>query len=207
MEKWQPTLSILQTILLFGAFLGALYFGFKQQEINDKLAKIEEYNYEQTLLNEEVKILIDKKELRNITTDIISDFGWRNQQERELINNRSRKERLRLITKINNLLYEGLDNKLLVKDKKALSKWLKAINYLEMYKEFSHNDIISGTIVDETGERDDPTANDTFDKGMRDSMGRAFSMVLEVHSSLGLSLSKISMELSKELSKNKQQKK
>ena len=105
---------------------------------------------------------------------------------------------------MNELLYKGLDNKVLVENKQALSNWLKAINYLEMYSLFSGNEIIDGAIVDKTGRREDKDANEKFDKTMIADMGRAFSMVSEVHSSLGLSLAVMSNELSKQLKNDNQ---
>lgn len=203
MDKFQTIVSIVQTGIMLMAFLGALYFGFKQKEVSEKLSSIEHYNYEQTLLDKKVVELTAKKELRNITIEIIEMFGWSNQHEKELIENRSREERLELIKRINNLLYDGLDNELLVNNEEALSKWLQAINYLETYKNFHPNTKIVGTIVDEKGERkDDKEASEKFDKYMVESMGRTVGRVLEVHSKLGLSLSLMSMELSKKLKEN-----
>jgi len=192
-------ISIIQTILMIIGVWGAIYFGKKQNEVNDRLTQIEKHNYEQKLLNEEVQLLKEKKQLRNITTEIIEIFSWRNQYERDKIQKRTRKENLELIRKIDNLLYEGLDNRLLVGNKQALSKWLQAINYIEMYKHISYDDIIVGKKTDKYGTKPDNSANENFDKLMVNDMNNVFTNILQIHSKLGLSLSKMSRELSKEL--------
>jgi len=43
LEQWQVTLSAVQTGILLMTFLGALYIGFKQNEINDRLRALQDY--------------------------------------------------------------------------------------------------------------------------------------------------------------------
>ena len=52
------------------------------------------------------------------------------------------------------------------------------------------NEIVVGTIIDETGTIEKYKANEDFDKIMIDDISRTLSMVFKVHSSLDLSLSK-----------------
>jgi hypothetical protein len=73
-----------------------------------------------------------------------------------------------------------------------------------MYRGFLGSEIIVGTIVDKTGTRENKNANNDFDKAMIADIGRALSMVFKVHSFLGLSLSKMSKELSEQLRKDNQ---
>lgn len=42
-EKWQVIVSIVQAGVLLMTFLGAIYIGFKQNEINDRLRALQDY--------------------------------------------------------------------------------------------------------------------------------------------------------------------
>lgn len=42
-ETWQVFLGIIQSMILLGAFLGALYVGMKQNEINNRILSLQDY--------------------------------------------------------------------------------------------------------------------------------------------------------------------
>ena len=192
-DKWQIGISIVQTLLMLAAFSGAIYFGIKQQSINENLVSIEQYNHNKYLLLEESKLLSAKKELRMITIEIIDLFPKQYQLPLEKM---SRKKRTELVKRMDDLLLQGMDNTLLANNEESLLLWLKAINKLEPYKGLTDNMTFFGDILDGL------TPEEQFDKSMIKSMWDAWGAVLQAHSKLGLSLSKMYFELSDKLKKD-----
>ena len=180
-------------ILLVCTTIGAFYFGINQQCINSQLAEIAQYNHKQALHNEKVNILTAKKELQTITSEIwdlhtgyISNISFKKQ---------SRKERFEIKRRVQQLLYKGLDNYYLVNNEQELSKWLQAMTLIRIYKRYSYDDIV---IAQKPGQEFDIT-DDVFDKDMVIHLEEAFTLISEVQWSLGVSISRMSIDLSMKL--------
>lgn len=204
-------IKMIKNILLVFTTFGVIFFGIKQQKINSQLAEIAQYNHNQALHNEKINILTAKKELQTITSEIwdlrtgyISNIPFKKQ---------SRKEQFEIKRRVQQLLYKGLDNYYLVNNEQELLKWLQAMTLIRLYKRYSYDDIVisrnSGHEIYKY-KRDDIVNSQKagqgfditdyfFDKKMVNHLEEAFTLISEVQWSLGVSISRISIDLSMKL--------
>ncbi len=200
MKNCGINVKVLQVILLLITSMGAIYFGIMQTIVNSKLAKIESYKYEQTILKENAEIIKSTKEMRKITIEIADIFTDMYSGVDTPLNEKSRKEILLLTRHLYSLLYEGVDNYLLVNNEEAFYIWLGAINKIEYIQEMPLNIHLVGSTIDSTGQKktDEKSVNESWDKIMIKSIEEVFPLVMQVHSLLGLSLAKSYNEMTLE---------
>lgn len=220
-KKQQRTLMIIQLVIMFGALMGAFYFGFKQNNVNNRLTKIEEYNLKQNKLQENSKIIQDKRNLRKITLSIIDYFSWNSAEERQEVEKRTYQDKLNISKKISISLNNGLDNLLLKSDKEALLDWLLALNIAsgitfnkkgDYYKMTQENNIkIIGPFLNDADVNQLKKLNkkwifqkmyeQDFMEQIDKELKEINEIIFRVHSKLDLSFHKLRDELREDLKK------
>lgn len=213
-EKYQILITLLQSVILLAAFLAALYFGIKQKNINDTLSDIALFNHNQTITQQNFKIVQETRDLRLITNKIVNFFNRSTTEQQKAMKNRSYEDILATANEIEILLNNGLDNDLLKGNKEALLEWLKASesisgvikNPTEFYKmEKGNSSVIMGPIsardYQEWKESNKqwkitPLTIKEIANSNAEQLEKVFQSVMKVHGMLDLSFRKLKSELS-----------